>query len=97
MNVKCDVKLEADEELIRDSRLLNLAFLTLIELDLNRIRKHINKWNVKWDKEDECWRINGDYIEDWFWYEATTYIHPKEITPYVIKIIEDELKINKGD
>ena len=81
---------------------MNYEEMTLKEIrkiDLKNVRKMLNECKdlLHYDYDSEAWFINDTEVVDELYYDIYTIIHPKEIIGYVEEIIEDEMKIPKGN
>ena len=69
------------------------------KIDLENCRKMLqkNKNELHYEIESESWFIDDTELVDELYYDCYTIIHPKEIIGYIEEIIEDEMKIPKGN
>ena len=95
------LKLRIKEEEIRGDNMQfdDMTLKEIRELDLENCRKMLNdcKDLLHYDNDAGAWFIDDTEVVDELWYDCYTIIHPKEIIGYVEEIIEDEMKIPKGN
>lgn len=85
----------------------NCTLKEIIEMDLKYIKKFclngdiLNYIKFEYDDEnkeygtDGEWKIFGDYIEDYLWYDTDITLNPKFLKQYIIDYIENDLQIKK--
>lgn len=76
-----------------------MTFKEIKENDLNSVKKYLenNKEYIHYDNEEKVWYIDDDEILDDLWYEMRTKLHPKELIADINIMIENEMKIPKGN
>lgn len=76
-----------------------MTFKEIKENDLKSVKKYLenNKEYIYYDSNEKVWYIDDDEILDDLWYEMRTKLHPKELIADINIMIENEMKIPKGN
>ena len=76
-----------------------MTFKEIKENDLKSVKKYLenNKEYIHYDSNEKVWYIDDDEILDDLWYEMRTKLHPKELIADINIMIENEMKIPKGN